>query len=204
MVRGYVAGANEWLRTHQVTDPACAGAAYLKPDVTAARPLVRRLPGQPARLGRRLRQGDRRRVAADARTTRACPSCRSRAADVDRDALLKALGRDPEAPFGSNATAVGGDATTTGRGMLLGNPHFPWRGRYHFTQQHLTIPGKYDVAGASLIGSPVGQHRLEQGRRVEPHRVDGVPLHAVRVQDRRPRHDLPHRRRPAGARSTTP
>ena len=39
--------------------------------------------------------------------------------------------------------------------MLLGNPHFPWRGRYRFTQQHLTIPGKYDVAGASLIGSPV-------------------------------------------------
>ena len=31
--------------------------------------------------------------------------------------------------------------------MLLGNPHFPWRGRYRFTQQHLTIPGKYDVAG---------------------------------------------------------
>ena len=33
--------------------------------------------------------------------------------------------------------------------MLLGNPHFPWRGRYRFTQQHLTIPGKYDVAGAA-------------------------------------------------------
>jgi acyl-homoserine-lactone acylase len=39
--------------------------------------------------------------------------------------------------------------------MLLGNPHFPWRGRYRFSQQHLTIPGRYDVAGASLIGSPV-------------------------------------------------
>ena len=77
------------------------------------------------------------------------------AAAVDRDALLTGLGRDPEAPFGSNATAVGGDATTTGKGMMLGNPHFPWRGRYRFTQQHLTIPGKYDVAGASLIGSPV-------------------------------------------------
>ena len=39
--------------------------------------------------------------------------------------------------------------------MILGNPHFPWNGRYRFTQQHLTIPGQYDVAGASLIGSPV-------------------------------------------------
>ena len=72
-----------------------------------------------------------------------------------RDALLAGLGKDPDTPFGSNATAVGGDSTTTGRGMVLGNPHFPWRGRYRFTQSHLTIPGKYDVAGASLIGSPV-------------------------------------------------
>src|SRR3546814_19271075 len=38
--------------------------------------------------------------------------------------------------------------------MLLGNPHFPWRGHFRFTQQHLTIHGKYDVAGASLVGSP--------------------------------------------------
>jgi acyl-homoserine-lactone acylase len=39
--------------------------------------------------------------------------------------------------------------------MVLGNPHFPWRGRYRFTQAHLTIPGKYDVAGGMLLGSPV-------------------------------------------------
>jgi acyl-homoserine-lactone acylase len=37
-------------------------------------------------------------------------------------------------PFGSNGTALGGDATATGRGMVLGNPHFPWQGRYRFTQ----------------------------------------------------------------------
>ena len=75
--------------------------------------------------------------------------------EIDRDKLLKGLGRDPQTPFGSNATAAGKEITSTGKGMLLGNPHFPWRGRYRFTQQHLSIPGKYDVAGASLIGSPV-------------------------------------------------
>ena len=68
---------------------------------------------------------------------------------------MAALGKDPKSPFGSNATAIGGATSTTGRGMVLGNPHFPWRGRYRFTQQQLTIPGSYDVAGASLIGSPV-------------------------------------------------
>ena len=69
---------------------------------------------------------------------------------------LKArLGKDPSSGFGSNATALGADATSTGRGMVLGNPHFPWHGRYRFAQAHLTIPGEYDVAGAALLGSPV-------------------------------------------------
>ena len=45
--------------------------------------------------------------------------------------------------------------TATGRGMVLGNPHFPWQGRYRFTQTQLTIPGEYDVRGAMLHGSPV-------------------------------------------------
>ena len=72
-----------------------------------------------------------------------------------KKALRAGLGKDPDAPFGSNATAVGSDVTTTGKGMVLGNPHFPWRGRYRFTQFQLTIPGHYDVAGAGLIGSPV-------------------------------------------------
>jgi acyl-homoserine-lactone acylase len=44
------------------------------------------------------------------------------------DALLKGLGKDPSAPFGSNGTALGGDATVTGKGMVLGNPHFPGGG----------------------------------------------------------------------------
>ncbi|CAI9408757.1 penicillin acylase family protein [Nocardioides sp. T2.26MG-1] len=153
MVRGYVAGVNEFLRDERVTDPACRRAPYLRPDVTAldlwygvylanllassgvfVKEIVDAAPPTPDDPG--------------------LPELPVKAAQVDRDALLTALGRDPDAPFGSNATAVGGAATTTGKGMLLGNPHFPWRGRYHFTQQHLTIPGRYDVAGASLVGSP--------------------------------------------------
>ena len=157
MVRGYVAGANRWLRSvggpSGVPDPACRGAGHLHQQVTAVdlwygvylanllassgfllKEIVEAEPPGPGDLG-----------------VTAVP----RPADVDRDALLRGLGRDPETPFGSNATAVGADATTTGRGMVLGNPHFPWRGRYRFTQQHLTIPGRYDVAGASLVGSPV-------------------------------------------------
>ena len=36
MVEGYTAGINRWLRTNKVTDPACRGAGYLRPN---ARPI---------------------------------------------------------------------------------------------------------------------------------------------------------------------
>ncbi|MDX6665257.1 MAG: acyl-homoserine-lactone acylase, partial [Solirubrobacteraceae bacterium] len=51
--------------------------------------------------------------------------------------------------------ALGKDATDNGRGMLLGNPHFPWDGSERFFQAQLTIPGKIDVAGGSLLGVPI-------------------------------------------------
>jgi acyl-homoserine-lactone acylase len=154
MVTGYVAGINKWLRTNTGSDPACKGAGYLKPD---AKPIDLWYGVYLANLLASAGVFVKEIVDADPPTPGepGLPDVPVRAADVDREALLKGLGRDPESAFGSNATAVGATSTSTRRGMLLGNPHFPWRGRYHFTQQHLTIPGKYDVAGASLIGSPV-------------------------------------------------
>ena len=165
MVRGYVAGVNKYLRdvggADGVSDPTCHGAGYLTPDVTpldlwygvyAANLLASTgvfvpeiadaappTPGDPG-----LPVGTT--STGFAAPPKVLPSSQQ---------LMKRLGHDPDSPFGSNATAVGGDATSTGRGMVLGNPHFPWQGRYRFAQAQLTIPGKYDVAGAALLGSPV-------------------------------------------------
>ena len=165
MVEGYAAGVNAWLRktggTSKISDPTCRGAAYIQPNATAldiwygvylanliastghfvpqiteARPPSPSDPGIPELPVNASFQDAPKQLP-------------------DKNKLLAALGKDPKSPFGSNATAIGGSASTTGRGMVLGNPHFPWRGRYRFTQQQLTIPGQYDVAGASLIGSPV-------------------------------------------------
>lgn len=55
---------------------------------------------------------------------------------------------------GSNAILAGRDATNTGSSVLLGNPHQPWSGSGRWYEAHLTIPGEYDVAGASLQGLP--------------------------------------------------
>lgn len=57
--------------------------------------------------------------------------------------------------YGSNGLAVGKDLSANGRGLLLGNPHFPWSGPLRFYQMQLTIPGRLDVMGASLPGLPV-------------------------------------------------
>jgi acyl-homoserine-lactone acylase len=155
MVKGYTAGINNWLRSNEVTDPACRGVRYLRPD---ARPIdlwygvyLANLLASSGVFVKQIVDADPPSPDDPGLPLPELP----KPSEVDRDELLRGLGRDPESPFGSNATAAGKAITSTGKGMLLGNPHFPWRGRYRFTEQHLTIPGEYDVAGASLVGSPV-------------------------------------------------
>lgn len=63
--------------------------------------------------------------------------------------------RPGELGIGSNGWAFGGVATADGRGMLIGNPHFPWNGPNRFWQMHVTGPDGYDVMGAGLAGTPI-------------------------------------------------
>ncbi len=66
-------------------------------------------------------------------------------------------------PTASNALALGADATDTGGGLLLGQPHFPWHGLERLFQLHLTVHGGMDVMGASLPGMPVVNIGFTQG-----------------------------------------
>ncbi len=165
MVAGYAAGVNAWLRSvggaKGITDPTCKGAAYIAPNATAEDIWYGvYLANLIASTGHFLPQITE--ATPPSPTDPGVPQLPVNASFQQppkqlpsKAKLMAALGKDPHSPFGSNATAIGGADSTTGRGMLLGNPHFPWRGRYRFTEQQLTIPGSYDVAGASLIGSPV-------------------------------------------------
>ena len=171
LVRGYAAGVNKYLRSiggsRHVTDPGCRGRAWVRPDITPfdigsaiysanllastgvfVPQIADAAPPSATDPTDGLPQSP---VSAPSTAQFATPPANL----PSKDALRAGLGKDATAPFGSNATAVGSAATTTRKGMLLGNPHFPWRGRYRFTQFQLTIPGHYDVAGAGLIGSPV-------------------------------------------------
>ncbi|MDX6650543.1 MAG: acyl-homoserine-lactone acylase [Solirubrobacteraceae bacterium] len=149
IVAGYAAGYNRYLaRTGRARLPAaCRNAPWVRP-ITAL-DIQRRLyqlslfasslfflqnyvDATPPALG----------TSASARTT--FPDRLPPGALPNHDSLK----------LGSNAIALGGDATANRRGMLLGNPHFPWDGPERFYEMHLTIPGKLDVAGGALGGFP--------------------------------------------------
>jgi len=89
-------------------------------------------------------------VAPGATMARSAPRSPQSFAFQDED-----LGLLPPSELGSNAYAIGKDASRSGYGLLLGNPHFPWNGPQRFYMVHLEIPGVYNVAGASLFGVPL-------------------------------------------------
>ncbi len=88
-------------------------------------------------------------------------------------------------PGASNGWAFGGDATRSGHGLVMANPHFPWDGEARFWECHLTIPGELDVYGVALLGTPGVQmgfnadvawsHTFSKGHRFTMARLDLVP-----------------------------
>lgn len=87
--------------------------------------------------------------------------------------------------LGSNAYGFGADMTHNGRGLLMGNPHFPWDGPERFHMVHLTIPGELDVMGMTLLGVPLvliglnealaWSHTVSTGWRFSLHELTLVP-----------------------------
>ncbi|MFD6419251.1 penicillin acylase family protein [Streptomyces sp. NPDC060194] len=145
MMRGFAAGYNAWLAKNEVTDPACKGASWVRPvtelDVAAQGFAVSVLGGQ----GRGIDGITAAQPPAGA--PKAAPSAKAQAAAAEE------LFRADDGAMGSNAVAFSGRTTANGRGLLLGNPHYPWQGGRRFWQSQQTIPGELNVAGGSLLGT---------------------------------------------------
>jgi acyl-homoserine-lactone acylase len=56
--------------------------------------------------------------------------------------------------YGSNMWAIGKARSASGNALLLGNPHLAWSGSQIFHESHITIPGKLNISGTTLIGTP--------------------------------------------------
>jgi acyl-homoserine-lactone acylase len=138
LVAGYVAGYNRHLREIGPAGvPAeCRGKPWVRP-ITADDTL---------RLNEKAMQQGSGLAMASAIANAAPPGVTTGA--------VQPLPPADQMGVGSNGWAFGGDVTANGRGMVIGNPHFPWKGPNRFWQMHVTIPGKYDVAGVGIAGSP--------------------------------------------------
>ena len=148
LYRGWVAGFNRYLRSGKLEDPACKGKAYVR-RVTFDDLLRRGLQIETNASSGRFLSG-----LFDAQPPTARRSARS-AARLDSAALRAATGAEAgDSQLGSNGLAFGSSATRGGNGLLLTNPHFPWRGVDRFWMAHLTVPGSYDVMGGTLGGFP--------------------------------------------------
>ncbi|MCA6095413.1 penicillin acylase family protein [Streptomyces sp. SCA3-4] len=151
LARGWAAGYNAWLRQNRITDPACRGKDWVRP-VTAL---------DVAKRGYAITLLGGEGQAADGITGARPPAGKAvarpsaGAAKPDLAAAARRFFDRENAAMGSNAVAFSGATTADGRGLLLGNPHYPWSGGRRFWQSQLTIPGELNVSGASLLGLPV-------------------------------------------------
>lgn len=156
LLRGYVAGYNDYL-----AQAPTSGAARNSCD---GKPWVRAITEQD--FMRLL--GDKAVLASGAAFAQAIASAQPPAAGttvsaarparlkrLDRDVLMAQLNPYYTRGAASNAYAIGKAGTSTGSGMLLGNPHWPWFGANQFFEVHMTVPGQFDVFGAMNGDAPL-------------------------------------------------
>jgi acyl-homoserine-lactone acylase len=177
-VRGYVAGWNAWLRrvggSEGVPDPTCRGKAWVRPIQEID--VLRRFH----QLAILASSGVAFDGIAEAQPLTGPVDAGAAARSVAPGELDRRLGG-----LGSNAYAIGRSGSRDGHGLLYGNPHFPWQGSERFYQAHLTVPGKLDVTGGSLLGVPIvligatkgmaWSHTVSTARRFVPYQLQLVP-----------------------------
>lgn len=137
---GYVAGYNRYLKdVGQNGIPAeCRGKAWVRP--ITGDDLLRLTEKQMLLTGSL--------ALAPGIANAAPPGNSNELADFS-------LPKPDEPGMGSNGWAFGGESTADGRGLLIGNPHFPWSGPNRLWQMHVIGPDGFNVMGGSLPGIPI-------------------------------------------------
>jgi acyl-homoserine-lactone acylase len=152
LLEGWAAGYNRYLRDHPEGFAAsCRGAAWLTPmahDDMLRLANAGVVQGSSAPYARMIAN------AAPPAITPAPPPATAPAPTPGTTTGLRLPDPAITQGLGSNGWAFGSAKTVSGRGILVGNPHFPWVGVNRFRRIHLTIPGKLDTMGAALVSAP--------------------------------------------------
>ena len=183
--RGYVAGYNRYLTDRGAKLPAaCKGQPWVRPMTLADYARMNELTMVQAGVAA-LADGV---VGAQPPPPGAVTSPISAApVEVNLADATQAMREAGlvDSPLGSNAWAFGRETTADGRGLLLGNPHFPWVGVNRFYEMHVTVPSQLDVMGATGANGPfvsIGfnkdvawSHTVSTGKRFTLHALTLVP-----------------------------
>ncbi|MEX5748537.1 penicillin acylase family protein [Massilia sp. X63] len=151
LLEGFAEGYNRYLKDQAGKLPAaCAGAKWVKPISFDDMALV--VAEKALHASGQVFAADF--VAAGRTPGETVSLAKLAPRKVDTRTLVAQLEHLKRQGIGSNALAVGKDASANGRGLLLGNPHFPWTTTDRFYQAHLTVPGRYDAMGVIIGGVP--------------------------------------------------
>ncbi|WP_337170799.1 penicillin acylase family protein [Gemmatimonas aurantiaca] len=140
MYDGFAEGVNRYIVSHRTDLPAWVQPVFHGHDVAAGDIGTANVNGGRTLVTRWLARDSTRGVGGG-RT-------RDEAA-MDAAAELPRMGAD--ADVGSNAWALAPSRTSSGRAILLRNPHLAWNAGYW--EAHVTVPGKLDFYGDFRIGS---------------------------------------------------
>lgn len=188
IVRGYTAGYNKYLADTGVAnlpDERCRGAEWVRPitDLDSWRRFYQLMLF--ASSGALLQYVVAAQPPDSVSLPEATASLNARVLGALKTWDGSGLPSSKNLKIGSNAIGLGKDATDNGRGMLLGNPHFPWVGPERFHEFQLTIPGRFNVEGSSLFGIPLvlightdnvaWSHTVSTAWRFTPYEVKLVP-----------------------------
>ncbi|HQR33082.1 MAG TPA: penicillin acylase family protein, partial [Blastocatellia bacterium] len=90
--------------------------------------------------------------------------------------------REEEEMEGSNMWAISGSRTTSGKPILLGNPHQPWSVLYW--EAHITVPGKINLFGTTYAGLPVLRHGFNDtlGWTHTVNNIDSEDVYALKLE----------------------
>ena len=153
VLAGYVSGYNRYLKDYAGKHPAaCNNAAWVKPITVDDMYLV--LAEKALHASGEVFSQEIVNAARDSATA-PLPTPAAEVAPTDPDFIQRRLSRITKEQLGSNAIGIGRDLSANGRGILLGNPHYPWISTDRFYQAHLTVPGRYDAMGVVLGGIPI-------------------------------------------------
>ncbi|CAB9493963.1 acylase [Alteromonas macleodii] len=155
MFKGYTAGYNRYLNETPLEeqDQSCAGQPWVTEidsvDLLTYSLGVALLPGAANFLGPMF-------IAApqgESYLPTPAESSSEVASSIRISPTVGLPDRNPQ-EMGSNGWGLGSDKTTNGKGMVLGNPHFPHTGNLRFWNFHAQVPGHLNVTGSSLTGLP--------------------------------------------------